>query len=178
MGVPISMKSLFRTKKEEVGAVCIKDTTGLAGENIEQQPVKIGKSNQKKTQLEVVIIGNGVNIHQKVDFTEGLKLISDTDKNKEYVINDENVLLVSPFLGPKKYMALFKEKGEPIKIEAQSSRITAGILYLAEKSTAMGNAIKEMFAAHFDKKKILFFVIIGIVAAAVYFLVTGGGIRF
>lgn len=131
--------------------------------------------NFKPEQLEIILVGKGINVHQISTYRADQKYISETEASKEYEIKQENLLLLKPFFGQRKFIAIFDDQKKPIEIKKQEGKITAFTLYLADRSTTLGQSLKEMFSKHIDSKKIFFFVIIGVVVAVVYFIISGGG---
>lgn len=130
----------------------------------------------KKPLLEFIILGNGKNFHQIVEYSKDAKYVSESDTTKSYDVKDENLLVVKPFWRRKKLVAIFKNDTSPIKIEHSSDKITAEILQLTNTSSTLGRTIKELFTTHLDMKKGLFFLIIGIVGVVIV-LVIGGIIK-
>lgn len=124
--------------------------------------------------LEFIVLGKGKNLHQTVPYDKNAEYVSERTGQK-YKIDEENLVLFKPFWGRNKLVAIFHKDGTPVKIEASKKKeITAETLYLADRSTALGQSIKEMFTTHLNIKKILFFVIIGVVGVVVVLILIGG----
>lgn len=130
----------------------------------------------KKPLLEFIILGQGKNFHQIVEYSKDAKYVSESDSTKSYDVKDENLLVLKPFWRRKKLVAIFKNDTSPIKIEGSSDKITAEILQLANTSSTLGRTIKELFTTHLDIKKGLFFLIIGVVGVVIA-LILGGVIK-
>jgi len=134
---------------------------------------------RKQPLLEFIVIGDGKNLHQVMPYHKEAKYLSEKT-GKEYEVNEDTLFLHKPFWKRGKLMAIFNSEGEPYKVpdpEETKDKPTAETLYIADKSTALTRTLKEMFTQHLNLKKILFFVIIGIVGVVV-FMVLSGGIRF
>jgi hypothetical protein len=134
------------------------------------------RPSKKTPLLEFIILGQGKNFHQIVDYSKDAKYVSESDKTKSYDVKDENLLVVKPFWRRKKLVAIFKNDTAPIRIEHSNDKITAEILQLANTSSTLGRTIKELFTTHLDMKKGLFFLIIGVVGVIIA-LVLGGVIK-
>ena len=129
------------------------------------------RPSKKHPLLEFIIIGTGKNLHQVVPFKKDATYKTG---GKTFKIENEHLLIQKPFWGRKKLTAIISKDGTPLKIEASQSPITSEILGLAQRSTALENKIAQMFATHLDLKKILFFVVIGVVAVVVVLVLSGG----
>lgn len=164
----MKLKNKKLNKKFKAPKIVIRDAVKFATDVI--------YPNQKAAKLEIIVIGQGSNLHQLSEYKKGSKFISESDKSKEYVVEEKNLLVNKPGYGQKKFIAIFKENGKSLEISKQPSRISAAVLYLADRSEALGQSIKELFGTHFSMKKILFFVLIGIVGAVIYFILTSGGV--
>lgn len=127
---------------------------------------------RKEPLLEFIVLGDGKNLHQTVAFDKKAKYVSERT-HLTYEIQDENLLLKKPFWGRRKLVAIFKSDGTPIKIVGSTDKISAETLHLAERSTALSRSVKEMFSKHFDMKKILFFVVIGVIGVVIFMVLTG-----
>ena len=136
---------------------------------------KITSPKKKGPLLEFIILGSGKNIHKTVSYSETAKYVSEANPSKiKYEVNPDNLLVVKPFLRKKKLVAIFQKDGTPVKIERSDNKVTAEILELANRSTALSRTIKEMFTTHLNMKKILFFVIVGVIGVVVVLILTGG----
>jgi hypothetical protein len=128
----------------------------------------------KKHMLEIIVYGEGKNLHQTLPFKKGM--IYKSEDGKTFEVKNENLMMQKPFFGATKLFAIFDAEGKPLKIKGNDKKITAEVLNLANKSTALGRSIKEMFSTNLNLKKILFFVGIGAVAIVVIVIVMGGGL--
>lgn len=127
---------------------------------------------RKAPLLEFIVLGNGKNLHQIVPYVKDAKYVSERT-GKEYMVNEDCLLVVKPFWGRKKLVAVFDGEGEPVKIEKSTNPVTAETLYLADRTTALGSAIKQMFATAFANKKLVFGILIGVVAVAAIMILMG-----
>jgi hypothetical protein len=177
-------KDFFTGKTRSAKVVKPKVKSGFKGLNTDFTIKDVKETfipSKKKAWLEIIVIGKGLNLHQKVPFKKDLEYKSENKDEKgkaiTYKVKTENLNLVKPFFGAKKFVAIFDYDGTPKTVRnAQKNKITSEILNLADRSTTLGKTVKEMFSEHMNWKKILFFVGIGIVAVVIIFIMMGGGI--
>jgi hypothetical protein len=129
------------------------------------------KPSIKKALLEFIIIGDGKNLHQIVPYTETAEY---TAGDTTYKVENSNLMIKKPFIGKPKLIAIFQKDGQPVKMSGEECKVTAEILSLAQRSGALSRTINEMFSSHLDMKKILFFVVLGIVAVVAFLIISGG----
>jgi len=127
----------------------------------------------KEPMLEFIILGHGKNLHQTEPFSKDAQYVSESTGNI-YEIEEENLMLKRPFWGRKKLVAIFHADGTPVKIEGGKEEISAESLFLADQSRSLKHGLESVFTKHFDLKKIMFFVIIGVIAVVVIMVLTGG----
>jgi len=141
---------------------------------------KILKPSKRKAFLEFIIVGNGKDVHQKMPFKKNMVYKGEAKrpdgKPVEYKVKNENLLVQKRFLRSKKLVAIFQEDGKPLKIAADTSKVTAETLSIANRSTAIGKGLKEFFSTGLPLKKILFFVGIGVVAVVIIYVLMSGGL--
>lgn len=145
--------------------VTIKDVTGTL------------RPSKKIPLLEFIIIGNGKNLHQIVPYKPNAEYKANPSEVK-FKVDNNNLNVQKPFFGRTKLVSIFRKDGTKYKAvtvkDASKCKITAEVLSLAQRSTALENKIKQMFASHLDFKKILFFIVIGVVAVVVFLVLSGG----
>jgi hypothetical protein len=127
----------------------------------------------KNALLEVIVMGSGKNLHKTLKYNPDTPITFKAGE-KDITVSNDNLFLSKPFMGKPKLMAIFDNDLKPVQIKEDKSGISAEILYLAKRSGALGNTLKEMFTTHMDLKKILFFIILGIVAVVIFFIIFGG----
>jgi hypothetical protein len=137
--------------------------------------MKIRKRVKKASaQLTFIIIGSGKNIHKTVLYAKDASYTTEASKKITYKIDPDNLMVKKPLFRKARFIAIFKHDGTPVKVEKSDNKLTAEILDLANRSETLGRSIKEEFTTHFNAKKILFFVIIGVIGVVVVLILTGG----
>lgn len=168
----IAYKGLKNGKVSKKKTKKAKSTTSLDKEIKIEDVTKNFRPRIKDAVLEFIIIGSGKNLHQIVPFKEDANY---QVGEKTYTVNNNSLLIRKPFFGKIKLTAIFREDGSPVKVEGNNSeKVTAEILSLAQRSGALSRTLKEMFSTHLDLKKILFFVVIGIVGVIAFLIISGG----
>lgn len=167
----IAYKSLKTGIADKKHAKKRKQTVSLNKEITLKDVSETLKPTKKSALLEFIIIGAGKNLHQVVPYKA-----DEEYKAGEtiYKVENANLMVQRGFMGRKKYTAIFKENGDAVKVEGGNGKVTAEILSLAQRSGALGRTIKEMFSTHLDMKKILFFVVLGVVAVVAFLIISGG----
>lgn len=130
------------------------------------------RPSKKNALLEFIIIGSGKNLHQVMPYKQDAEYKCG---EQTFKVENDNLLIRKPLFGKIKLTAIFHADGKAVKIAGSNDKkVTAEILSLAQRSGALGRTIKEMFSTHLDLKKILFFVVIGVVAVVVFLVLSGG----
>jgi len=171
-----TMDKLFTEKSRATKKVKVKGKKpfGSLNKDFTIQDVTQGlRPSKKKPFLEFIIVGKGKNLHQKIAYKKNLKYKG--ENGVVYMVKNENLMIQKSFFGHKKLIALFNQDGKPITVKDTKKNVSAEILSLADRSTALGRSLKEMFSVGLNLKKILFFIGIGIVAVVVIFIFLGGG---
>lgn len=128
----------------------------------------------KNALLEFIIIGNGKNLHQVMPYTKDAKYT--TASGKQITVSNDDLRIKKPLFGKIKLIAVINSVGEPVKQTINGEEPSAEILYLAKRSNVYSDKSKSTFASNLPLKKILFFVILGVVAVVVIFVLIGGGL--
>lgn len=124
---------------------------------------KLKLVNKPKVQkVECITIEDGKNTHSSLPITDDS-------------IDSAKLFYTKPLFGKRKLFAIFQDK-EQLQLEVFKSKVSAKTLYLAERSQSLSRGLNEMFAQHFNMKKIFFFVGIGAVGVVLYYVFLGGGL--
>ena len=128
-------------------------------------------------------MGSGTNFHRSLPVTS----ISNkapckfTFNDKNYELKPEHLFLQEKWFdfllkGPfkkKRFVSIIDEKtGAIVKLTEQED-ISSEDLMTAQESQALGKAISQLFRDQMPSKKILFFIIIGVVAVVVFLVLSG-----
>lgn len=131
--------------------------------------------------IHMIILSKGVNHHGKlrINHLEHIQSYGET----EYNITSENLFLIArnpiqvlrdKLTGIKKRFLIVFKKGNSNAINLSiTDKIPAEILYIANKSGALKDALSELFSKQIGFKKIAFVIIIVGVAFIIYLIQTG-----
>jgi len=131
--------------------------------------------------IDIVIISKGINYHKELRLKHQRGTFK--HKNCEYRIEPDKLFLVerNPFTKLKdlllrrkyRFKIVFREdKPDALEIPG-SPKIGSDVLYIAERSKAMSNAIKELFTEGISGRKVVFIIILFLVIVTVYLAMTG-----
>jgi hypothetical protein len=140
--------------------------------------MKTFKPSIKNAMLEFIIVGEGKNLHKTMPYDSKAEYVVG---DKKFTVDNDNIMIKKPSLfGKPKLVTILNSEGEPVKVKGGNKDsvdvdVTAEILSLAQRSGALGRTIKEIFNVSLPIKKILFFVILGVVGAVIAYVVFMGG---
>ena len=122
-----------------------------------------------KAEFEVISIGEGSNMHST--FTE--KYPTDKFQNERFV----KPRTLGDWLHKRiRFLIVYKDKEQPVTLK-EITPISSELLYIAESSNTLRNALSDLFRKPFSfglgGKKILFIVIIAVVGIVGYLIYTG-----
>lgn len=149
------------------------------------------KLKNKVPLVEIVILGEGKNTHVVVPFGKSYEI-----GNVTYTPTRENIFLKKQSFKPDRYVAVFNKKGEPVKLETDTTTIktvtyvkdgketkkiektktvevTAQTLNIAHNSQSLKNGLAELFKNPLDGRKFLFIGAVVIVAVVVFMVMSG-----
>lgn len=122
-------------------------------------------------------------IYEKIMVQDGKNLHTFEAKPLNEKIYEESRFVQSRSLSDRLYKRirfLVVYKGEDMSTAVtlrEPTKITSDLLYIAQSSNTLGNALRELFkkpfGLGFGKKKLLFIFIIAVVGALIYLVYTG-----
>ncbi len=127
-----------------------------------EKKLRLVRSKKKVQKVECIMIEDGKNTHSSSPITAKK-------------IDAAKLFYTKPLIGKRKLFAFFQDETQ-LQLETFDSKVSAKTLYLAERSQSLSKGLNEMFAQHFNMKKVLFFVGIGAVGVVLYYVFLGGGL--
>lgn len=143
----------------------------LLEDSVKKQPKPAKPKKEMQAEYEVVTIGEGKNVHST--FTEPLSKGSFEDAR--FV---KPRTLLDRIRGKIRFLVVVKDEPTNQYVTLREpTRITSELLYIAESSHSLKNAIMGLFQKPFHfgfgGRKVVFIIIIGVIGVVAYLVISG-----